>query len=101
VANLEIEGARLGQLNEAPLDQFGEGARSGVFGKAALSGSVANGKGYEPVVPSVVPQGDVNIERPRLGAEGEPGCGFQDVSWEHDEWLGPSGPALLVVSRHG
>jgi hypothetical protein len=45
VANLEVEGTRLGQLNEAPLDQLGEGAPGGVFGKAALSGSVANGKG--------------------------------------------------------
>jgi hypothetical protein len=44
VARLEAEGTRLGQLNEAPLDQFGESARSGSFGKAALSGSVANGK---------------------------------------------------------
>ncbi len=101
MASLEGEGACLGKFNEAPLDQFGEGSRGGVLGKPTFCGGIANGQGERAIVPAVVAKGEVDIERPRLCAEGTPGGGFQEVSRQHDERFGPAGPALVVVSWHG
>jgi hypothetical protein len=42
VPNFEVEGARLGQLDETPLDQFGEGARRRILGETAFGGSVTD-----------------------------------------------------------
>jgi len=42
MAGLEAERSRLSKFKEALLDQFSEGARSGILGEAALGGSVAN-----------------------------------------------------------